>query len=38
LKFSDEDFTLMQKGADFIATNIGKKINMKDYVSNHYAK
>ncbi|MDD4974413.1 MAG: ABC transporter substrate-binding protein [Bacteriovorax sp.] len=36
--FSDEDFALMQKGADFVAANTGKKINMKDFVSNDYVK
>jgi sulfonate transport system substrate-binding protein len=38
VNFSDEDFLIMQKGADFIEANIGKKINMKDYVSNEFVK
>lgn len=36
--FSDEDFSLMQKGADFVGESTGKKINMKDFVSNKYVK
>jgi ABC-type nitrate/sulfonate/bicarbonate transport system substrate-binding protein len=38
LTFTEEDFSLMQKGADFVEGNTGKKINMKDYVSNDYVK
>jgi len=34
--FTDEDFAIMQKGADFIASNLKKNINMKDYVTNEY--
>lgn len=36
--FTSDDFALMQKGADFISGNIGKNINMKDFVSNEYVK
>ncbi len=36
--FDEEDFTLMQKGADFVGSLSGKKINMKDFVSNDYVK
>lgn len=38
LNFSDSDFELLQKGADYVALGIGAKINMKDYVSNSYVK
>lgn len=38
VSFTDEDFALMQKGADFVSGAIGKKINMKDFVSNDYMK
>jgi ABC-type nitrate/sulfonate/bicarbonate transport system substrate-binding protein len=38
VNFTEADFSLMQKGADFIGAAIGKKINMKDYVSNEYVK
>jgi sulfonate transport system substrate-binding protein len=34
LDFSDEDFVLLQKAAEFVSKNVGKLINMKDYVSN----
>lgn len=36
--FSEEDFQIMQRGADFIAPMIRKQINMADYVTNEYAK
>ena len=36
--FTDEDFKMMQKGANFIESTINKKVNMKDYVSNEYVK
>ncbi len=36
LDFNEDDFALLQKGADFVAKNTGKQINMKDYVSNEY--
>jgi len=38
VNFSEADFALMQKGADFVGAAIGKKISMKDYVSNDYVK
>ena len=38
LNFSEEDFELLQKGADFVAKGVGVKINMKDFVSNDYVK
>lgn len=38
MAFSDDDFFIMQKGADFIKKNTNKEINMKNYVSNEYAK
>lgn len=34
--FTNEDFELMQKGADFVEQKIGKKINMKNFVNNTY--
>ena len=36
--FNDEDFLIMQKGADFIKKNTNKDINMKNFVTNDYAK
>lgn len=36
LSFSDDDFAIMQKGADFIEANLGKKVDMTKYVSNKY--
>ena len=36
LDFKDEDYAIMQSGADFVAKNTGKNINMKDFVSNNY--
>ncbi len=38
VNFSEEDFALMQKGADFVGQATGKKVNMKDFVSNDYVK
>lgn len=38
VNFSEEDFILMQKGADFVGGLVGKKINMKDFVSNEFIK
>lgn len=37
ISFTDEDFSLMQKGADFIAPKINKQISMKDFVNNDFA-
>lgn len=34
--FSDDDFVLIQKAADFVAKNTLKKINIKDFVTNEY--
>lgn len=36
--FTEDDFIIMQKGADFVSPGIKKNINMKDYVSNDYVK
>lgn len=36
--FSKEDQAILQKAADFVAGTTGKKINMKDFVSNDYVK
>lgn len=38
LHFSKEDQAILQKAADFVAGTTGKKINMKDFVSNDYVK
>ncbi|QDK40052.1 hypothetical protein DOM21_00980 [Bacteriovorax stolpii] len=38
MQFNEDDFVIMQKGADFIKKNINKDINMKDFVNNDYAK
>jgi hypothetical protein len=38
LTFSKEDFILIQKSADFVGASLGKKINIKDFVTNEYAK
>lgn len=38
VNFSNADFALMQKGADFVGESTGKKVNMKDFVSNKYVK
>ncbi|MGZ3810074.1 MAG: ABC transporter substrate-binding protein, partial [Bacteriovorax sp.] len=38
VNFSEDDFALMQKGADFVGAATEKKINMKDFVSNDYVK
>ena len=37
VSFTEEDYALMQKGADFIAPKINKQISMKDFVNNTYA-
>lgn len=34
--FSEDDFSVMQRGADFVEKATGKKINMKDFVGNDY--
>lgn len=38
LTFTESDFALLQKGADFVGEMTGKKIQMKDFVSNNYVK
>jgi ABC-type nitrate/sulfonate/bicarbonate transport system substrate-binding protein len=38
LTFSKEDFIMIQKSADYVGASLGKKINVKDFVSNKYAK
>lgn len=38
LTFSNDDQAILQKAADFVANTTGKKINMKDFVSNDYVK
>lgn len=35
--FADEDFALMQKGADFIAPMVKKRIDMREFVTNEFA-
>ncbi len=34
IDFSNEDFEIAQRGADFVEKSIGKKLNMKDYMIN----
>jgi ABC-type nitrate/sulfonate/bicarbonate transport system substrate-binding protein len=36
--FTEEDFLLMQKGADFATASSGGKIEMKKFVTNRFAK
>lgn len=36
VNFSDDDFKIMQEGADFTTKTTNKKINMRDFVSNRY--
>jgi len=38
VSFTKDDFQIMQKGANFIAHRLRRKINMRDYVSNEYVK
>lgn len=35
-KFSEEDFALIQKAADYVAKSTKKNINIKDFVTNSY--
>lgn len=35
--FTEDDFTIMQQGADFMAPKIKKNIDMRQFVSNSYA-
>lgn len=35
---SEDDFKLLQEAADFATAKLGKKINMRDFVSNQYVK
>lgn len=35
---SEDDFKLLQEAADFATAKSGKKINMRDFVSNQYVK
>lgn len=35
--FTEEDFDIMQRGADFLAPKIKKKVDMRRFVSNQYA-
>lgn len=34
LDFTEEDYEIAQRGADFVEKSIGKKLNMKDYLIN----
>ncbi len=36
VSFNEDDFSVMQRGADFVEKATGKKINMKDFVGNDY--
>ena len=36
LSFREEDYPLMQKGADFVKKVTGKTISMKDFVTNTF--
>ena len=38
MSFTEDDFLIMQKGADFIKKNTNKDIDMKKFVTNDYAK
>lgn len=38
VSFSEADYALLQKGADFVEKTTGKKVKMKDFVSNEYVK
>jgi len=35
---TEEDFDIMQRGADFLAPKLKKKVDMRRFVSNQYAK
>jgi ABC-type nitrate/sulfonate/bicarbonate transport system substrate-binding protein len=35
--FTEDDFVLMQKGADFLAPKLNELINMRQYVTNEFA-
>jgi ABC-type nitrate/sulfonate/bicarbonate transport system substrate-binding protein len=35
--FNEDDFIIMQRGADFIEKKTGAKVNMKHFVTNEYA-
>lgn len=36
--FNEEDFDIMQRGADFLVPKIKKRVDMRAFVSNKYAK
>lgn len=36
--FTEEDFQIMQRGADFLTPKLKKKVDMRRFVSNQYAK
>jgi ABC-type nitrate/sulfonate/bicarbonate transport system substrate-binding protein len=36
--FNDEDFNIMQRGADFLAQKLKKRVDMRQFVSNQYAQ
>lgn len=36
--FTEEDFEIMQQGADFLAPKLRKTVNMRHYVSNKFAR
>lgn len=36
VSFNDDDFQVMQQGADFMEPKVGKKVDMKKYVSNEF--
>ena len=37
-KLSEDDFKLLQEAADFATMKSGKKINIRDFVSNQHVK
>ncbi|MEA2113424.1 MAG: ABC transporter substrate-binding protein [Patescibacteria group bacterium] len=38
VSFIDEDYEIMQKGADFLQDKLGKKVDMRKFVSNKYTE
>jgi len=36
--FIDEDYEIMQRGADFLQDKLGKKVDMREFVTNQYVE
>lgn len=36
IRFSEDDYQIMDEASQFVEKNVGKKVNMKQFVTNEY--